>query len=145
MRQKLTWSTGSSVAVFSSSCTSSAPCTSSLLFRAAFLNTLGWTFTNIIPECAMSMFGIYINVEMFCFFKLDIKFNLTGILTGSVAVWLSGLRSVLVDLYWPGKVLLCWFALAQLLWGLWNSSCISRWLHPAAIWLKFTAYVRICY
>lgn len=46
MTVRSTWSTGSSVAVCSSSCTSSAPRTSSRLFRAALLNTLGWTVMN---------------------------------------------------------------------------------------------------
>lgn len=43
---EFTWSTGISTAVFSSSCTSSAPRTSSLLLRPALLNTLGLTVTN---------------------------------------------------------------------------------------------------
>lgn len=43
-QMNFTWSTGSSVAVFSSSCTTSAPCTSSRLL-CALLNTLCWTVT----------------------------------------------------------------------------------------------------
>lgn len=136
MTAELTWSTGSSVAVFSSSCTSSAPLTSSLLCRAPLLNMLCWT--------AIQTFKDPFKNKYIQFWK---KNRTMEILTRSIAEWWSWLPSVFADLDRPGEkhgCLISPFSPTPLLYGLWNCSIVSCWLHPPPVGhLRFTGYDRI--
>lgn len=131
---KLTWSTGSSVAVFSSSCTSSAPRTSSLLFCAELLNTLGWP--------VMGRYQKFFTTKKWRYSLRLIGFH--EILTRSIAERWSRLHSILPDLDRPGKKrrgLICSLSPAPLLGSLWGCSFISCWLHPPTVWLKFMGHI----
>lgn len=90
--ERCTWSMGSSTVVFSSSATSSAPRTSSLILFSEALNTL--CSSNIITQYHKRDCNRLINKKSYIWFSKYILFNCSaftccGFRWGSLCVWVS--------------------------------------------------------